>query len=133
VTVLTSRLVTTVEAPVDKVFEAWLDPAAMAGWFWPFPATYEINAHVGGAFHFASEHIGVSGRYLEIEALALLAFTWVWDGENGETQVAVNFRSVSDGTELILEHTGNPDAETRDNHTQGWTDCVARLGPFLAS
>jgi uncharacterized protein YndB with AHSA1/START domain len=130
---LTSRLVTTVEAPVGKVFRAWLDPTAMAGWFWPFPATYEINAHVGGAFHFASEHIGVSGRYLEIDEPDRLAFTWVWDGEAEETQVAVNFRPVSATTELILEHTGNPDAETRDNHTQGWTDCVARLGPFLGS
>ncbi len=129
---LTARFVTAVEAPVSKVFQAWLNPAAMAGWFWPFPASYEINAHVGGGFHFVSEHVGVSGRYLEIEESTRLAFTWVWDGEPDETQVAVNFRSVPDGTEIILEHTGNPDAETRDNHQQGWTDCVARLGPFLA-
>jgi uncharacterized protein YndB with AHSA1/START domain len=70
-------------------------------------------------------------RFLEIDAPHRLAFTWIWDGEFDETRVSVEFRSVPDGTEIVLMHTGNADETARDNHAQGWRDCLARLGPSL--
>ena len=37
------------------------------------------------------------------------------------------------GTELALRHEGFADDATRDDHVQGWTDCLGRLPAWLAS
>jgi len=116
---LTSRVTTVVAAPADRVYAAWTDPELLSGWFWPFPATFEVAVYLDGTFHFGSSVIGVSGRFLEIDAPNGLVYTWIWDGESAETRVTVEFRPTSAGTEIALEHSGNADAETGDNHTQG--------------
>lgn len=128
---LAAELSRTVAAPVDRVFAAWVTPELLDRWFWPFPATYEVDLRVGGAFHFSSDVIGVSGRFLDVERPGRLAYTWTWDAEPGDTEVRVLFRSLGDSTEIVLTHSGNPDVVTRDNHLQGWNDCIARLGPSL--
>jgi uncharacterized protein YndB with AHSA1/START domain len=128
---LTACVRTTVDAAVDKVFTSWVSPDSLAVWFWPFPAAFDVDLSVGGAFHYSSAALGVAGRFLEIDAPHRLAFTWIWDGEFDETRVSVEFRSVPDGTEIVLMHTGNADETARDNHAQGWRDCLARLGPSL--
>ena len=127
---LTSRVRRVIAAPVDRVYAAWTVPELLSDWFWPFPATFDVSAEVGGTFHFGSSAIGASGRFLDVSS-GRLVYTWIWDGESDETRVTVEFRSTSSGTEILLEHSGNADTEARDNHAQGWSDCISRLGPFL--
>ena len=128
---LTSRVARVVAAPADRVYAAWTEAALLSGWFWPFPATFKVSAQVDGRFHFGSKVIGVSGRFIEVNAPNRLVYTWAWDDETDETRVTVEFRPTALGTEIVLEHSGNPNAEARDNHSQGWSDCISRLAPFL--
>ena len=55
-------------------------------------------------------------------------------GEDAETLVTVELvPSGEGGTGLALRHEGFADDATRDDHIQGWTDCLDRLPDWLAS
>jgi uncharacterized protein YndB with AHSA1/START domain len=125
-------------APPDRVWRALTDPAALAGWFWPSrldPAA-EVDLEVGGRYRIAGPGAGiaVAGEYVELAPPRRLACTWSWDGEDDETLVTVELApSGEGGTELVLRHEGFADEATRDDHVQGWTDCLDRLPGWLAS
>lgn len=128
---LTTEVRRELAAPTEQVFAAWTEPDRLANWFWPFPATYELDVRPGGAFYFGSDVIGVGGRFREVLPQRRLVYSWIWDGESVETTVCAEFRPIPAGTELMLTHSDNLDEQTRDNHQQGWSDCIDRLGPFL--
>lgn len=119
-------------APVELVYAAWTEPDQLANWFWPFPATYQLDVRPGGTFHFGSQVIGVGGRFLEVEPRRRLTYTWVWDDAETQTAVCAEFHPTATGTQLRVVHTDNPDTQARDNHRQGWSDCIDRLEPYLA-
>ncbi|HEX3814505.1 MAG TPA: SRPBCC domain-containing protein [Mycobacteriales bacterium] len=60
---LTACVRTTVDAAVDKVFTSWVSPDSLAVWFWPFPAAFDVDLSVGGAFHYSSAALGVAGPF----------------------------------------------------------------------
>lgn len=136
------RVEQTVPAPPAEVCAAWLDPARLAGWWWPHLAdtTYEVEAREGGRFRFHSESagFGASGTYLYLgpEDAPEIWMTWNWEGGEGsdesagapEELVRVRFEAREDsGTDVIVEHRlASPDLDPT-NPAQGWTDTVARL------
>ncbi|MGH8775615.1 MAG: SRPBCC family protein [Jiangellaceae bacterium] len=122
----------TLSADRERLFRAFTDPAELARWWWPerFATTYALDVRDGGAFRIRSDaaDMGISGNYVEVARPERLRMTWAWDGEQGVTNVAVEFREVDDGrTEVIVTHSANASAEDRDNHAQGWRDCLSRL------
>ena len=56
--------------------------------------------------------------------------TWRWEGEGLETTVTITFKPERGGTLVTITHEGFADDQTRDDHIQGWNDCLDRLGPF---
>jgi uncharacterized protein YndB with AHSA1/START domain len=125
----------TLAFPVDRVWRAMTDPAALAAWFWPqrFGPTAEVDLRVGGRYRIDGPAAGMaaSGEYVTVEPPHKLVFTWVWDGEPGETLVTVDLTPTAGGTELTLRHARFPDDQQRDQHAQGWYDCLDRLPEWL--
>jgi uncharacterized protein YndB with AHSA1/START domain len=130
------RLRRTFAAPPERVWQALTDAEALAAWFWPrrLDPTAEADPRVGGRYRIAGPAAGmaVAGEYLELEPPRRLACTWSWDGEDEVTRVTVELAPVEGGTGLELRHEGFADDAARDQHVQGWADCLDRLPGWLA-
>lgn len=128
------------DAPPDRVFRAWTEPAEMGAWFAPDPAMdteAEVDLRVGGSYRIRMGEYVVGGRYTEVDRPARLAFTWQWqagsDGDATEMHVTVDLVPDGAGTRLRLRHERLPNDAERDSHAQGWEACLARLPQHLAA
>ena len=58
----------------------------------------------------------------------LLLHSWLWELDAGglgpASSVTVEFHDEGGRTNVVLEHTGLPDAASRDRHAQGWAACM---------
>ena len=125
------KMTRTINAPVDKVFDAWTDVAQVKRWFAPHP--YEVreatvDVKPGGRYRLvvATDDDGphtVTGEYLEVEPERRLVKTWLYEGPLGDdvtpSVVTVEFREVAPGvTEIKLTH-----AEIRSDEggREGWS------------
>ena len=129
-------LTRTLAASPERVWRSWTTDE-LAAWLWPpsWAAHCEIDLRVGGRFRVASEiqDTGVGGEYVAIEPVTRLQHTWLWDGDNHETLVTITLEPVEAGTLLTITHENFADDATRDDHLQGWGDCVDRLPAHLAA
>jgi uncharacterized protein YndB with AHSA1/START domain len=120
-----------IPVPRERVFAAWLDPASLAQWMRPTGITdakVEADPRVGGKFRIVmvqgQERFEHTGEYLIIEPPARLAFTWISQAtDHRRTEVTIEFRERSGGTELVLTHHGLPSAQI-ESHRSGWTDVL---------
>jgi len=124
----------TIAASPTELFDAWLDPQALAIWMRPTGirrTTAKTDARVGGRYEILMEgdqtthpHHGV---YQLIDRPRRLVFTWVSNATEGrETRVTVDFRPHGESTEVVVTHERLPDAASA-SHTEGWTSALARL------
>src|SRR5438270_84392 len=122
----TIRLHRVLRAKPERVYRAFLDPAAMVKWLPPngFTATvHHLDAKVGGThkMSFTNFTTGSSysfgGRYVELTPHQRIRYTDSFDDPNlpGEMQVTINLKQVSVGTELSIVQEGVPDV-ARLNH-----------------
>ena len=129
------QIVRTLDAAPDAVWRAFTTAEGLAGWIWPpsWQTVAEIDLTVGGRYRIASgpNDMAVGGEFIEIAAPTRLAQTWQWEGDSHRTIVVVGLSAAGTGTELTLEHGGFLTDEDRDNHIQGWNDCLDRLSPYL--
>lgn len=129
------------DAPAERVFDAWLDPAAAGRWLFATPEgkmlRVEINARVAGKFVIVEqradgpvEHIGT---YREIDRPRRIVFDFSVPKYSSEsTRVTVEIVPRGPACELTLTHEGVlPDY--RERTVQGWTGILARLAEILAS
>ena len=128
-------------ASPKAVYHAWTDRAQLSRWFAPSPdfdvVVHELDARTGGSYRIemrapdGSSHVAV-GEYRELEAPRRLTFTWRWEGSPmADTLVTVELTSKGGGTEVVLTHTLFQSEEQRDQHTKGWTGCLAQLAALL--
>jgi uncharacterized protein YndB with AHSA1/START domain len=75
----------------------------------------------------------LTGVYREVRRPEKLVYTWRWEStpEHGESLVTVEFREEGKATEVVLTHAELPTEKSRQEHTQGWTGCLDRLGSYL--
>ena len=125
-----------IPAPAQKVFDAWLDPAALREWMRPCsgttkPSDVKADAREGGAFeivmHTASGPVSHTGIYKTIDAPRRLVFTWnsVHAG-NEDSLVTVEFRPDGKTTEVVVTHERLPQEKVA-GHTGGWTSILESL------
>lgn len=121
-----------VAASVESV---WLDLTRgdrLAEWIWPprFETTAVVELRELGPWQVRSEvaDLAVEATVLAFEAPRTLRLAWRWVGEEHSTDVEVTLESAADAsTRVIVRHAGFASAEERDNHVEGWSNCLQRL------
>jgi uncharacterized protein YndB with AHSA1/START domain len=123
-----------IAASPAELFDAWLDPQALATWMRPSGirrTTATTDARVGGRYEILMEgeqttypHHGV---YRLIDRPRRLVFTWISGATEGrETLVTVDFLPRGDLTEVVVTHERLPEG-AGESHIEGWTSALARL------
>jgi uncharacterized protein YndB with AHSA1/START domain len=123
-------------APAEKVYAAWTDPAQIVKWFGPDTGKVtkaELDVRVGG--HYAirfhtddGEEHNVGGVYREVVKDERLQFTWGWRTmPERESLVTVLIKPDGDGSILTLIHEQFFDEPARERHEWGWTRALNKL------
>lgn len=147
------RIERTFDAPPERVYRAWTEPATMARWMWagmggePWA---ESDLRVGGAYrvytkapggtHQGEGWSGMCGLYVEIQPGARLVYTVHWDADvfynapgnlTLDEVVIVTFAPEGAGTRMVFAHMGVPaDDQCVEAHRQGIAytfDALAKL------
>ena len=126
----------TINAPVENVFDAWLDPKILSGFMLPKPGmpnpAIELEPRKGGRFRIdmdvGDKIIPHSGEYLELQRPDKLSFSWESPFSTEDSVVTINFMSVGSGkTKVELTHVRFPSEESRDSHQGGWTNILKAM------
>jgi uncharacterized protein YndB with AHSA1/START domain len=124
----------TIAASDEDLFDAWLDPEALAQWMRPGTiqsTVARVEPHVGGSYEItmqaASGPILHKGVYRAIDRPRRLVFTWITAfTENQETLVTVDFIRLGQRTEVVVTHEQLPES-ARPSHHKGWTSGLEHL------
>jgi len=132
---LTCHVSQVINAPLEKVFDAWLNPEILSRFMLPMPGMpepkTEVDGRQGGRFviymEVGEEIIPHSGTYLEIDRPNRLVFSWESPFAVDDSTVTLEFSAQdSDSTVLMLTHEKFIDEESRNNHEAGW-GCILRM------
>jgi uncharacterized protein YndB with AHSA1/START domain len=134
----TVRLHRVLRAPPQRVYRAFLEPAAMARWLPPYGFTADVermDAEVGGTWRMSFTNFGTGhshffgGRYLELVPGERLRYTSAFDDPKlpGEMTTSVSLRAVSCGTELSVVQEGIPDIIPEEACYLGWQESLLQL------
>lgn len=133
-------------APRERVFQAWTDARQMSQWFRPrresSDAKVEMDARPGGAYSITvvnaqGQSHTARGVFKEVRPPERLVFTWQLEGKTDlpgaelETLVTVELHDRGGKTELVLTHQRFVAEETVQRHTHGWAGCLEALGGYL--
>lgn len=134
------KVVRRFDAPAERVFNAWLDPATLGRWLFATPTgtmvRVEVDARVGGSYAVVERRDGEDvehvGEYLEVDRPRRLAFTLrVPKYSQQEDRITVEIVAMGEGCELTLTHE-NLDAAFEDRTRAGWTKVLDALATTLA-
>ena len=144
---LDGRLAAQQSAPstsrAELVFENWTAAEHLTGWLAPSGFTVtacEVAARPGGAWRVAYRS-GAGEEYVESGDVELvrpervvLTITQESGGAAGpRTTVTVTLRAVGPKTEVTFVQTGFDSARRRDDHREGWGECLAKLDGLLTA
>jgi uncharacterized protein YndB with AHSA1/START domain len=133
-----------INAPPDRVYAAWTDPAQLKRWFGPESVEthdFVADVRVGGKYRWdlsnaEGEKMTARGEYRELQPGRKIVFTWQWDDdetwENHISIVTVELSGRDGGTELRLIHEQLPNEASRDGHTGGWNSALNKLEKFFS-
>jgi uncharacterized protein YndB with AHSA1/START domain len=138
----TIRLQRVLRAPPERVYRAFLDPAAMCKWLPPdgFTCTvHHMDVRVGGTFrmsftNFSTGHShSFGGEYLELAPGERLRYTDVFDDPHlpGTMTCTIVFKAVSCGTELSVEQAGVPGVIPPEMCYRGWQESLTLLARLV--
>jgi uncharacterized protein YndB with AHSA1/START domain len=122
-------------APPSDVYDAWLDPEALADFICPHPASagpIQVDPRVGGRLSIVMIDtdvvVTITGEYLELDRPNRLRFTWDSDlGDRFTSIVTVTIEPHGEHQALMtIEHAQLP-PEWRGEHEHGWTLIAAQL------
>ena len=138
----TIRLHRVLKAPPQRVYNAFLNPDAMAKWLPPNGFTgkvHEMDARVGGKYRMSFTNFGTGsshsfgGEYLELVPGERIRHTDVFDDPNlpGTMHVTITFKKVLCGTELNITQEGIPDAIPAEMCHLGWQESLVLLAKVV--
>ena len=136
------RLHRVLRAPAERIYRAFLDPAAMAKWLPPHGFTGEVQhleAQVGGNYRmsFTNFSTGQShsfgGTYLELVPDERICHTDQFDDPNlpGEMRTTITLQAVSCGTELSIVQEGIPEVIPTEACYLGWQESLTLLAQLV--
>lgn len=134
----TVRLHRVLTAPPERVYRAFLDPAAMAKWLPPHGFTCQVqhlDARVGGSYKasFTNFSSGKShsfgGEYLELVPGERIVHTDAFDDPNlpGTMKTTISLKAVFCGTELNVVQEGIPEQIPPEACYLGWQESLTLL------
>jgi uncharacterized protein YndB with AHSA1/START domain len=128
------------DASPEEVFDAWTDPEVLRRWWAVHPdgstPVAEVDLRPGGRYRLSmegpdGERHTVQGEYREVQRPRRLVYSWQWELDAGglgpASTVTVEFQEQGKRTNVVLEHTDLPDADSRDRHAHGWAACMGIL------
>jgi len=130
----------TINAPIEKVFDAWLDPLMLTQFILPAPGMaqpqVENDAREGGRFSIimqvGDERIPHTGTYLELLRPERLAFSWESPYSTDDSIVTLVFDAIdSNTTRLDLSHIKFINEEACANHEGGWNNILKQLEQLI--
>lgn len=138
---LTLSVEHTINAPIEFVYNAWLDPTLMARFMTPAPGVVATDIstepHVGGRFAVTmivdGNHLEHKGEYLTLEPYTKLVFTWLSPFSIDGSTVTLNLSEAVGGTHIELTQVKFLNEEMRDNHNNGWVAILACLNQVLTA
>ena len=133
------RITRTFNAPLERVYQAFIEPGDLEKWFGPEGVNcvvHEIDPRPSGKYSFTmrnenGEEHPLSGVFQEVIANEKLVYTWTWASgalEGVETRVTLDFADKDGGTELTLTHELLPTETAVEMHNVGWSgsfNCLA--------
>ena len=120
----------TLNAPVAKVWQALTDVDQMRQWYFDLK---EFKPQVGFEFAFVVEHEGNTYDHrcnvTEVIPQKKIAYTWRYEGHEGNSLVTIEICPDGDKTRLKLTHEGletfpKTPAFARENFEKGWTTII---------
>lgn len=138
----TVRLHRVLRAKPEKVYRAFLEPAAVSKWIPPYGFTCQVDhmdVRVGGSFRMAFHNFtsgnghSFGGEYLELVPHERIRYTDRFDDPNlpGTLEVTVTLRPVLCGTELNITQAGIPAAIPLEMCFLGWQESLAQLATLV--
>jgi len=138
----TIRLHRVLKAPPERVYRAFIDPAANCKFLPPYGYTCSVqkmDARVGGTFRMSFTNFGTGnshsfgGEYLELKPGERLVYTDRFDDPNlpGEIKVTIDLKKVSCGTEMSIVQEGVPDVIPAEACYLGWQDTLNQLANLV--
>lgn len=132
------RLHRVLRAPVERVYQAFLDPAALCRWLPPYGylgSIDRIDSQQGGSFHmsftnFASGHShSFESKFVELvpNQRIVLADKFDAPGPAADMTKTITFRAVACGTELEILHEGLPAEIPAEMCVLGWQESLLQL------
>lgn len=126
----------------EKVYRAFIEPAALAKWLPPHGftcAVHSMDAKVGGTFrmsftNFTTGHShSFGGEYRNLVPHELIQYTDRFDDPNlpGEMTVTITLKAVICGTELNIEQSGIPEMIPAEMCCLGWQECLGQLANLV--
>ena len=130
----------TINAPIEKVFDAWLDPSILTRFILPAPGMpqpeVDNDAREGGRFSIimqvGDDKISHSGSYLTVDRPRRLVFSWESPFSSDDSTVTLNFTALDEGsTHIELTHVKFLNEEARSNHEGGWGNILDKLDEVI--
>lgn len=131
------------DAPRNLVFRAWTEPERLTRWWGPQGFTIphcRMDVREGGSWRTCmrspegKDH-WVQGRYEEIDPPSRLAFSWAWEGDDGEpgheTSVVISLREQGGKTMMTMRQRVFESIKSRDSHQWGWNSTFDKLAAYL--
>ena len=136
-----------IEAPPERVYDAFLDPDELAQWLPPTGFSAEVHhlePEEGGTFRatfdaeaeeFAGYGSTFGGTYRELEPGERIVYTESFETDEpsmaGEMTVTVTLQAVPEGTEITVRQEGIPEAVPPEDANEGWTDSLGNLADLV--
>ena len=126
----------------EKVYRAFLEPAAMAKWLPPYGftcAVHHMDAKVGGTFKMSFMNFSTGnghsfgGEYQQLIPGEFIRYTDRFDDPNlpGEMVVKVTLKAVLCGTDINIEQSGIPELIPVEMCYLGWQESLAQLANLV--
>lgn len=140
-TELAVNLKKTINAPIDRVFDAWLDADTLSKFILPMPGMpeprTEADGRKGGSFTIymvvGEDVIPHKGKYLEVDRPNKLVFTWESPFSTADSTVTILFKALTEtSTEIDFKHVKFVNEESRTDHEGGWKNILDKLNEITS-
>ncbi len=135
----TLRLVRTIKAPAERIYQCFLDPDAYAKWLPPHGFTgkvHHMEPKVGGTYRMSFSTINrgwthaFGGVYTELVPNKRIVHTDKFEDPSmgqGQMTVTIDLKPVKDGTEVTIVQAGIPKGQAAEGAPYGWSQSLDNL------